>query len=65
MISQMVLSFYAIGKLAEKGVQTIDAYNILMILSGSTFTSGETKTITVDFLNELISEVGVFKSRYR
>lgn len=51
--------FYAIGKLAEKGVQIIDAYNILMILSGSTFTSGETKTITVDFLNELISEVGI------
>ena len=51
--------FYAIGRLAEKGVQNIDAYNIIMILSESSFTSGETKTITIEFLNEVISRVGI------
>lgn len=47
--------YYAIGKLAEKGVQNIDVYNISMVLSSNAFTIGETKSVTTDVLNEIIS----------
>lgn len=48
--------YYAIGELAKKDVQTIDAYNISMVLSASKFTSDKVKIITPEILNDIISE---------
>lgn len=50
--------YYAVSELAKRGVQKIDAYNIVNFLNSKKSTEPQTKSITIETLNELIDVAG-------
>lgn len=46
--------YYAISELAKRGIEKIDAYNIINILNAKESTRKQAETITAEALNELI-----------
>lgn len=51
--------YYAVRELAKKGVEKIDAYNIINFLNAKKSTEKQTETITIQSLNEIIDIANV------